>query len=295
MGKVVRLDRVDSPLVAHEVDGRIPNIPAPPAGNFNDEIQLIGVETTLPNELALYWQARQRPAAAYEVVLTLFDGRGVPQQTIVNPAPGFTVFSNLAAGQLLRDVYTFSVPTDAPGAYVVQLTLRQPGSEFPLPIQDAGGNVTINIARLKTPPRETAVPAEAIPIGTQFGEGIVLSHAMVPEVVSLDDPLAFTLFWRSETAVAEDYTVFAHLLTPEGDFVWGQDGQPVAGLYPTSFWETGEVVVDGRSWFADVPPGEYQLQVGLYLLATGERLPVFGANSQLGDRVVVQTLIITER
>ena len=90
------------------------------------------------------------PAAAYEVVLTLLDGRGVPQQTVVNPNPGFTVFSNLAAGQLLHDPYSVPLPPDAPAGYTVQLALRQPGTDSPLPISDASGSGTINIARLKT-------------------------------------------------------------------------------------------------------------------------------------------------
>ncbi|MEZ4594739.1 MAG: hypothetical protein R3D55_26885 [Chloroflexota bacterium] len=293
LGKGFWLDSGRSPLVVQVADGRIPTIPTPPAGNFGDELQLIGVETTLPNELVLYWQALQPPSRAYEVVLTLLDGQGVPQQTIVNPTPGFTVFSNLSAGQLLRDPYTIPLPDTAPAAYTVQISLRQPGTEFPLSIQDANGDTTINIARLKMPPgEETAVSPTATPLGTQFGDAILLTHAEVPTTVSLTAPLDVTLYWQAIGPIAEDYTVFLHLLTPEGEFVLGQDGQPLGGLYPTSFWGEGEVVVDGRSWFADVPPGEYQLQVGLYLLATGQRLPVSGPHSELGDRVRLQTIEI---
>ncbi|MCB8924407.1 MAG: glycosyltransferase family 39 protein [Ardenticatenaceae bacterium] len=290
LGKIFWLDRTNSPLVVQVANGRIPNILAPPAGNFGDEIQLIGVETTLPDELVLYWQALQPPGHAYEVVLTILDGRGVPQQTIVNPTPGFTVFSNLSAGQLLRDSYTIPLPNDVPAAYTVQISLRQPGTEFPLSIRDANGDTTINIARLKMPPEDTAVSPTANPIGTQFGDAIVLSHADVPSSVSLTEPLDLTLYWQMIGPIAEDYTAFVHLLTPEGEFVLGQDGQPLGGLYPTSFWGEGEMIVDGRSWFADVPPGEYQLQVGLYLLATGQRLPVTGPYSELGDRVLLGTI-----
>lgn len=295
LGKILWLDQGHSPLVVQVVNGRIPHIATPPAGTFGDELQLIGVETRLPDELTLYWQALQPPTQAYEVVLTLLDGNGVPQQTIVNSAPGFTVFTNLAAGQLLRDPYIIPLPDDAPAAYTVQLALRQPGTEFPLPIREANGDVTINIARLKRPPTETAVPPTATPVGTQFGDSILLSHASMPATVSLTEPLELTLYWQAMGPIAEDYTVFVHLLTPEGAFVLGQDGQPLGGLYPTSFWGEGEKVVDGRSWFTDVPPGEYQLQVGLYLLATGQRLPVSGPNNELGDRVMLGTIQLIER
>ena len=292
VGKIAWLDRVDSPLVVHPVDGQIPGIPAPPAGNFNNEIQLVGVQTELPNKLTLYWQALQPPADSYRVALTLLDGQGLPRQTFVNPTPGYGVMANWTAGQLVRDAYTLPLPEEAPAAYTVQLSLLRSDGEEWLPLMDLGGDVTTAVARLKQPPPETAVPAQAQPIGTTFGDGFVLSHALVPETVSLRAPLALTLFWQVETAVSEDYTVFVHLLTPAGEFVAGQDGQPLEGLYPTSFWGEGEMIVDGRSWFADVPPGEYQLQVGLYLLATGQRLPVSGPHSELGDRVPLQTITV---
>ncbi|MAT95717.1 MAG: hypothetical protein CL608_01010 [Anaerolineaceae bacterium] len=306
VAKVGWLDRFDSPLVVHPADGRIPGIPTPPAGNFNNEVRLVGVQTELPNKLTLYWQALQPPAASYRVALTLLDGQGVPRQTTLNPTPGYTVMANWPAGQLVRDDYTLTLPDDAPVGYTVQLSLLQPDSDAPLPLVDDRGNNTIAVARLKQPPPETAsstgstplsssgpaVPAQAQSLGTTFGEGLVLSHVLVPETVSLREPLDVTLFWQVETAVSQDYTVFMHLLTPEGEFVAGQDGQPLDGLYPTSFWGGGEMVVDGRSWFADVSPGEYQLQMGLYLLETGQRLPVSGPHSELGDRVQLQTITI---
>ncbi|MCP4422698.1 MAG: hypothetical protein GY805_39315 [Chloroflexi bacterium] len=290
IAKLGWLDRVNSPLVLWPENGRIPSIPAPENGNFNDEIRLVAVENEFPNRLILYWQALRPPAQAYKVALTLLDGRGIPQKTVINPTPGYTVTNHWPAGQLVRDVYTLPLPDEAPAGYTVQLSLLHPG-DYLLPLVDDQGNTTMIVGRLKQPP-QTAVPSQAIPIGTHFGEGIVLSHAIVPETVSLQEPLQFTLFWQSETAVTADYTVFVHLLTPDGEFVLGQDGQPLGGQYPTSFWEVGEVVADGRSWFVDVPPGEYQLQVGLYLLATGERLSVSGSNSNLGDQVLLQTVTV---
>ncbi|MCB8980882.1 MAG: hypothetical protein H6657_26030 [Ardenticatenaceae bacterium] len=292
LGKVFWLDQANSLLVVHVADGRIPGIPAPPAGNFNNEIQLVGVQTELPNRLTLYWQALQLPTEAYRVSLTLLDAQGVPRQTVLNPNPGYTVTSNWAAGQLVRDEYTLSLPDEAPAGYSVQLSLLRSDSEAWLPLVDQRGEATVVIARLKQPPPETAVPSHAQSIGTQFGEGIVLSYADVPDTVVQDEPLDMTLYWQAVGPIAEDYTVFVHLLTPDGEFAAGQDGQPRQGLYPTSFWEEGEMVADGRSWLADVPPGDYQLQVGLYLLSTGQRLPVTGPRSELGDRVLLYTITV---
>ena len=55
----------------------------------------------------------------------------------------------------------------------------------------------------------------------------------------------------------------------------GQDSQPAGGRYPTGIWEPGEIGPDERSFATgDLPPGIYQLEVGMYVVATGERLPV---------------------
>ena len=54
------------------------------------------------------------------------------------------------------------------------------------------------------------------------------------------------------------------------------DAWPVQGTLPTSQWTPGEVISDPYlvQLSGDLPPGDYRLHVGLYLLATGERLAV---------------------
>jgi hypothetical protein len=98
-----------------------------------------------------------------------------------------------------------------------------------------------------------------------------------------------TLFWASRAPVDRDYTVFVHLLRPGGEFVAAYDEQPRDGLYPTTFWERGELIVDARELALDVPPGDYLLRVGLYDLESGERLAL-GAAHEGADGLVVGTL-----
>jgi hypothetical protein len=87
--------------------------------------------------------------------------------------------------------------------------------------------------------------------------------------------LAFTLFWRAQVEPAHDYTLFVHVLNPQGAVVAGWDAMPMGGGYPTSVWASGERVPDERSvpLPEDLPPGEYSILIGWYLPATGERLP----------------------
>jgi hypothetical protein len=70
------------------------------------------------------------------------------------------------------------------------------------------------------------------------------------------------------------------------------------GFYPTSFWDTGEIVPDevDVAVGTSVPAGEYELVAGVYLLGTGERLPVLDDNGQtVGDTVSLGEVTVAER
>ena len=103
------------------------------------------------------------------------------------------------------------------------------------------------------------------------------------------------LSWRSLEQVATDYTVLVHLVGEHGR-VWTQhDSQPVGGSSPISSWEPGEEIGDnhGLALPVDTPPGEYQIAVGLYDAATGERLPLITeGQGPAGDRVLVGPVIV---
>ncbi len=101
------------------------------------------------------------------------------------------------------------------------------------------------------------------------------------------------LAWRSVTTTEVDYTVFIHLIGPDGGQAAGADAQPRGGRYPTSFWRPGEVVLDRHTLPADLPPGRYRVEVGLYDLATMARLPITGGDAALPDRAFLAEVEIT--
>jgi hypothetical protein len=80
------------------------------------------------------------------------------------------------------------------------------------------------------------------------------------------------------------------------DQIVGQvDAWPVQGTYPTSRWQPGETIEDTYEirLAGDLPPGDYRLQVGLYLLATLRRLPVLDAQGRpIDDKVVISNLTV---
>lgn len=86
--------------------------------------------------------------------------------------------------------------------------------------------------------------------------------------------LNLQLAWESAASIDQRYVVFAHLID-EQENIWGQrDSEPAGGARPTSEWQPGVAVEDNRGLpiLPGTPPGEYRLEVGLYLPQTGERL-----------------------
>jgi hypothetical protein len=68
------------------------------------------------------------------------------------------------------------------------------------------------------------------------------------------------------------------------------DNESTDGFYPTMEWWKDEIVRDQYDLTIplDAPPGGYQIEVGLYMAGTGERLPVIGPQTGQGaDRVLI--------
>jgi len=129
----------------------------------------------------------------------------------------------------------------------------------------------------------------------------LLGYDLSADRIRPGDTVELTLYWHALTEPEEDYTVFTHLLgesynLASGNFLWGQqDNMPLDGTYTTSRWLENEVVVDryAISVQPDAPPGRYRIEVGMYLLETGERLPVFDDQGQrmAEDRVLLEETI----
>jgi 4-amino-4-deoxy-L-arabinose transferase-like glycosyltransferase len=82
-----------------------------------------------------------------------------------------------------------------------------------------------------------------------------------------------TLLWQTKRPIAENYTVFVHLVAENGALVAQHDGVPLFGTRPTTTWQPGEAYPDLHTLSipaaADFTTG--QLLVGLYHSETIER------------------------
>jgi len=111
------------------------------------------------------------------------------------------------------------------------------------------------------------------------------------------DNVHLVLFWRCLEEMEQGYTVFTQLVDAGDNIVAQKDSPPADGFYPTAKWEVGEVVRDQYDLVipTNTPLGEYKLQVGMYLVETGERLPLVGDRGLLlEDKVVLQLVSVKD-
>lgn len=141
--------------------------------------------------------------------------------------------------------------------------------------------------------------APQYPTAALFGKFAALRGYDLPVAETRPgEALGLTLHWEAVAPVDANYTVFVHLLDAEGRPVAQADGQPLGGAYPTTLWDAGERIADGRIILlgGDLPVGDYRLGVGWYLLETGQRLPATDAvgNHLPNDMAILETVHVSK-
>lgn len=140
----------------------------------------------------------------------------------------------------------------------------------------------------RIPPDET-IPNEQV---SRLGASLMLRGFDLDEnSLGPGQELALKVYWQTEAPLEADYTIFTQLLDSSGALVAGTDSRPLGGYFPTSQWPAGEIVTDRvrLPLPADLPPGDYTLITGMYLLETLERLP---AANDAGDYLNLTTVTI---
>ena len=109
-----------------------------------------------------------------------------------------------------------------------------------------------------------AVAADAVLGGVQGDSGQLKLRGYTLEGARL------TLYWEALIPLRFDYTVFVNVQTGEGDLVLQTDHRPLGSIYPTTLWPPGQLIRETS--LLNLPPGDYELRVGMYRLETGERM-----------------------
>jgi len=279
--------------------------------NFGNQLRLSGyaLNTDQPTPgqelvLQLLWQA-VAPERDYTVFVHILDAEGQGLVGVdAQPLGGlYSMTTHWPRDRVVRDTRRLMIPEDVPpGRYPIEVGLYDgSAAEIGLvPLLDSRGNLVGDRARLDylafqlPEPSEPAQPVDGAVLGAQVRlEGYAPPQ---PLQVAAGSTLPISLTWECLGRMQNDYTVFVHLVEGSGPPQAQGDGPPLAGSYPTSFWDVGERLVDPHvvSIPADLPAGTYDLQVGMYLLETGERLPLLGTDGRvLGDSILLGPVIVT--
>jgi len=268
--------------------------------NFDDQLRLTGyaISTEQPKPgqevvLDLSWQAIQ-PERNYTVFVHLVgtDGQGLTQLD-GEPFLGlYSMVTHWPRDRAVIDTRNLAIPVDtAPGRYRLEIGLYDADDTAAgnLPVLNAAGepsgdSLTLGFLHVLVPP--AAEPSHPVEGGNLGGVVSLVGYDPPPPLqVEAGASLSLTLTWQCLDEMEESYTVFVHMVGTDGQPLAQADGQPLDGSYPTNYWRVGEILGDPHHLEIPVgtPPGEYELRVGMYLLSTGERLPMLGPGGQVLD------------
>ncbi len=296
---------------------------------FDDELRLLGfdllddsrreqLDDFRRGQLAvrLYWQALRPLDQDLRLYPFFLDAAGdVIEDTQQRPMitqlwyppvrwqPGEVVVTETLPWQL-GDVWSLGVGVLAGPDWRdwgQRLRVRADGAPMPLRRFEANSWV-----RLTSFERRGRILAEIKPIEpdlqpanllqANLGERMALQgYDVSPRSGRAGRNLIVTLYWRAMAPMDQNYTVFVHLISPDGERVAQHDGGPWWKVpVPTSTWHSGEELQDQHT--LELPPGlapgTYRLQVGGYYWQTMERLPVMQNGIPVNDYVEVGSVTV---
>ncbi len=288
----------DARVVAGPPPPEQPVAPRGPAQDVRPGLTLLGYErsdaavaTGEPLALALWWWATE-PQGPLTVRLELYGSAPGAQSPgrlwmSTTPARGTYPLSRWATPAFVVDRLDPTVPFDLEaGSYRLQLRLLDAADQTLL-TRDLGGlTVTASERTFTAPPLD-------YPLQALFGNEIALLGYNWEQTAPAGP--ALQLVWQAARQPSAAYYVFVHLLRPDGSCcVWQSDAMPQQGAYPTDRWQSGEVVVDSYQLTlpADLAPGPYPVEVGLFLLESGRRLQVVVPGLEEDDAVDLQPVVV---
>ena len=142
--------------------------------------------------------------------------------------------------------------------------------------------------------RSSIDPAQRVAVQANLGgQAQLTGYALDRAAYRPGENVRVTLYWLGSRHPDKDYKVFVHLRDlADQQMISQHDSDPVYGFTPMTQWEPGELMADEHllPLPADTPLGTYQLWVGMYDPATGERLTRADAPGQ--DRLPIGTVTV---
>lgn len=254
---------------------------------FGDAIELIGYRVH-PDRLSpggtlevdLDWRAIRPIERNWAVSLGVVgDGDSTLAKVQTWPQGGRAPTTGWLPGRLYHDRYVLSPRWTSAEPQLASVWLDLYDASVlggpSLSVSDSGGRQIGNgiiVGQVKLTPTETVQARPSEVVGATFGSSVeLLGYDATVEA----SRLTITLYWRDVAPLTVPYTVFVHVAEADGKVVAQHDGPPHDGSYPTTVWETGEIIRDRHVVdLKGVAPATYRVLVGLYQRSTGQRLPI---------------------
>jgi 4-amino-4-deoxy-L-arabinose transferase-like glycosyltransferase len=230
----------------------------------------VGPGEQLP--VTLYWQTTRPLNTDYRVNLDARSVAGNEGGGWVDPL-GSDQYptSRWRVGESLVDVQQLQMPAAArSGFYLLSLRLVNAKTG-----DYASDRVILGKLEFVERARNFETPQVQYPVGVDLG-GVVqlIGYDLPRQTVAPGEAFPITLYWRSLNETGMSYTVFVHVVGPDGVIRGQWDSVPGGGTLPTPGWLKGEVITDEYRvpMAKDAPPWQYTIRVGLYDPRTGKRL-----------------------
>jgi hypothetical protein len=261
-----------------------------------------GIRAGQPLELTLYQSADEPLGGIWMPYVHLgpVEARWTTDSRLLTP--------QWLPGEVVVERYELPVPFTLPsGEYPLRLGYADlSGGRAELDLSTGG--TTVELATVTVLPNADSPPARVLRralanldnqvalVGARARVGWQTRQAFweEPLVVRAGSPLHLALTWRALASPRDSYTVFIHLTDGAGRYVTGHDYTPLGGACPTYLWFPkwlpGQTLTDPYRLVlpADLPPGDYWLEVGMYGMTSLRRLPVVDLGGSLaGDRVIL--------
>jgi hypothetical protein len=246
----------------------------------------------------LYWQAQSSMTETLHSFAHLVTPALQRSWAVVqNEHPGRIPTDQWGGSFYVVDDLVLRLPLDLPAVtYSLAVGLVDDGGQRLAAPENADGLVyldEVSIAPLRAGRGQPLRPANATP--ASFGQALKLQGY---DLLDAAGGRVLRLYWQvlpslQGDAASADLTTFVQLLDEQGAMAAQLDGPPLAGLWPTSQWPAGVLIVDSRQLQlpADLPAGAYRLLVGLYDPKTMTRAavkPEAGAEGHYtGDNALV--------
>lgn len=292
-------------------DGPFYQVVEPGETSVPDGLTPLAADGSAPVEIVAYDLPQREVAAGAYVPLTLAmrapagtTDYFVPVVHVGELAFPFTTDSHLTTpqwrpGEIIVERFDFALPHDLPGGvYPVSVGLKNLSTDTEPAARLSLGDLVVtaqdappNTSRLQANFRQrVGLVSATARLGSQRRAAVWAD----PLAARPGDTVHLLLQWQALARAEESYTVFVHLIDAANRPLVTLDYTPLGGSAPTHLWIPkwlpGQRYLDPYRLEipADLPPGAYYIEVGLYEMVGKRRLHmVDAAGNQIGDRLIL--------